>query len=58
VEKQLLSRIMERLTQGMKAGAREAIGPYIGATMFVPAAQLPVADLSMLPPDIQEALRS
>ena len=58
MEKQLLSRIMERLTQGMKAGAKEAIGPYIAATMFVPTAQLPVADLSMLPPDIQEALRS
>jgi len=58
VEKQLLSRIMECLAPAMKAGAKEAIGPYVAATTFVPAAQLPAVDLSSLRPDIQEILRS
>jgi hypothetical protein len=58
VEKQILQRIMDRLATCQTGGSRDAIGPFIGATLFVEAAKLPAVDLSSLPDAIQEVLRS
>src|SRR5262249_5217455 len=54
-EKQILTRIQGRLAL---AQGRDVIGPYIAATLYVAPSTLPAIDLSSLPLEIQEVLRS
>ena len=55
VEKRILERILGRLAQ---TAGLDAIGPYMAASLFLEPQKLPPVDLSPLPPDIQEVLRT